>query len=460
MRLCSLHRAQSPRRRRLATRSRSTRHSVRRRSLSDRPGGARAGECVDRRRRRRAFGVSAAARLALAIEPRHREQRLRPGAAAVGDSGADRSGASLGLVARASGAVRRARCSRGSRSISVCGTPPSSGAEAALTQARAGEALTRLDVQSGGRRPRSSSVARGPARRRRGAGGRRSPRCAAAVGPDARRQPAAAGRRSVARRRRTRGGADPADPGAAGRWRSRRRRLTRVLGIDQRRVAIDAATLLAGSACRRRPAAGSAARIRWRRSGRPPSTRRAPQQEVLARTRSAARLSCSRACSRAAAARDPNGAFDGGARRPGARSRELGGRRAGRLSERVRLLEPARAQGGGRGIDARRSGALRRSVAHGHEPATDGGRDAAGRARDRRQHAGAARRRAAERERRRAPATTRASPASSKSPTRRTCSRRPKSRISSRASTCGGRCWPRPSRRATSAPFLALVRQP
>ena len=76
--------------------------------------------------------------------------------------------------ARASGAARPARCFRGSRLISGCGMPAWSSAEAALTQARAGETLTRLDVQN--------AVALRIPRRGRGAAGGQPPRRPTSIG--------------------------------------------------------------------------------------------------------------------------------------------------------------------------------------------------------------------------------------------------------------------------------------
>ena len=59
---------------------------------------------------------------------------------------------------------------------------------------------------------------------------------------------------------------------------------------------------------------------------------------------------------------NPNGQLDGGLSRPRPRPRQLGGRCAGGVSQRVRLQQPARAQGGGGGVDACGDGAVRRGA--------------------------------------------------------------------------------------------------
>jgi outer membrane protein TolC len=119
--------------------------SVRHRSLSDRARGARAGQCIDCRRQRRQIRVLAEARFTLAIQPRYGQQHLRPGTPTVGDPGDVWSGPRLGL--------RRQRLGEGAlfswepfdfglRHATVAS------AEAAVARSRAGEELTRLDVQT------------------------------------------------------------------------------------------------------------------------------------------------------------------------------------------------------------------------------------------------------------------------------------------------------------------------
>ena len=155
------------------------------------------------------------ARRALAVQSRDRQQHLRPGAAAVGDSRAVGPGPAVGVRARASGAAPRARCSRGSRSISALRDATIAGAQATVTRARAGEALTQLDVQAavGERIPRRSLPPSASDGRR--PGGRGPPDRPGARGAHARRQSAAAGRRSLARGCRARRRADAADSGAS-----------------------------------------------------------------------------------------------------------------------------------------------------------------------------------------------------------------------------------------------------
>ena len=98
--------------------------AVRRRSLSKRPRGARAGRGVGCRRLDREVGIPAATRYHLAVEPRHGQQRLRSIAAAVGDSRDVRSGPGLGVRRQRLGerhrhavlvAAVRFRCSRRDR---------------------------------------------------------------------------------------------------------------------------------------------------------------------------------------------------------------------------------------------------------------------------------------------------------------------------------------------------------
>ena len=97
---------------------------LRRRSLSKRPRGARAGRGVGCRRLDREVGIPAATRYHLAVEPRHGQQRLRSIAAAVGDSLDVRSGPDLGVRRQRLGerhrhavfvAAVRFRCSRRDR---------------------------------------------------------------------------------------------------------------------------------------------------------------------------------------------------------------------------------------------------------------------------------------------------------------------------------------------------------
>ena len=98
---------------------------VRAGSLSNRPRGARTDQRLDRECQRRAIGIPAAAGFAVAVEPRHRQQHLWPGPAAIGHSRDVRPGAARPHRAAASGEAPSARCSRGSRSISACGGPRS-----------------------------------------------------------------------------------------------------------------------------------------------------------------------------------------------------------------------------------------------------------------------------------------------------------------------------------------------
>ena len=175
----------------------------------------------------------------------------------------------------------------------------------------------------------------------------------ARVGAHARRQPAATRRRCVAQRRRTRRRADAPHSGAAdadagaddagARARRDDRRPCTIDGDDaarrdcrrrtSRRAAVDAHPL-----AQVHQAAVDAARA---------------QEDVLART-DLPRVYLAVERVRARQRRESERQLDGGVGRPRSRPRELGGRRAGRVSERVRLLEPARAQGGGGGVDARR----------------------------------------------------------------------------------------------------------
>ena len=143
--------------------------SVRRRSLSDRPSGAGAGERVDGRRQRRASRLSAAARFVLAVEPRDGQQHLRPGPAAVGHSRRCPDRCCRRRPARASGAAPPARCSRGNRSTSACASATVAGAEAAVdarARRRSADASRRAER---GRRGVPERVWRpsAPSRRRR-----------------------------------------------------------------------------------------------------------------------------------------------------------------------------------------------------------------------------------------------------------------------------------------------------
>ena len=104
---------------------------------------------------------------------------------------------------------------------------------------------------------------------------------------------------------------------------------------------------------------------------------------------------------------------------------------------------------GGRGDDARRDGAVRRSAADRHQPAGDRGGDGRGRPRDLREYSDTTGRRAARARRRRARATRPASRASLKSPTRRACSRRGEEEVPR------GGVGARGARRAGSAGGLA-----
>ena len=84
---------------------------------------------------------------------------------------------------------------------------------------------------------------------------------------------------------------------------------------------------------------------------------------------------------------NPNGQLDGGLERPWTRSRQLGGRHPDRVSECVRFHQSARPEGCGGSLDPVGDGTVGRGRLDRHEPTADGGRDGAGCACDRRKHA-------------------------------------------------------------------------
>ena len=265
----------------------------------------------------------------MAVEPRHRQQHLRSGPAAVGDSRDVRSRPAVGIGGSVWGSATGALFSWepfdfGLRQAAVAG------AEAAVARARAGEALTRLDVQTAVGAAFLTIVGRSAS----GGGAasrRRPPRSPVAGRPHARRQSAAARCGSLAERRRTRRRADAPDSGAAGRdagadfARARAGRHERS-GRDRRD---DAAGSTSGRRCERRrhddasARAGPSGRHRRRpRAGRGavadgPPARLLPIERVRARQRRERQRH---------AGRQRLG--------PRSRPRELGGRRPGRLSQR------------------------------------------------------------------------------------------------------------------------------
>ncbi len=230
------------------------------------------------------------------------------------------------------------------------------GAQAALS-ARQGR--RDADAARRGRRGRRRVLGRrrGRAPGDRRARGSRPPRGARPDGPRARRQSAAARRRPVARRRRARRRRDAPHPGAGGggdraghagagarrcgpeACRSRRRicwagcRQTR-----RRRRRRGRASARRGASGRRGRGAGAGGGARADRSAAP---LRAVEPVRARQRRESERI----------ARRRP--------RRARAGSRELGRRRAGRVSESLRLQQPARAQGGG---GRHRAGARRRAT--------------------------------------------------------------------------------------------------
>ena len=85
------------------------------------------------------------------------------------------------------------------------------------------------------------------------------------------------------------------------------------------------------------------------------------QEEILARTDLPRVYLQSSVFARGSGA-NPDGQLDGGALGPRSRPRQLGGGRAGRVSERVRLHQPSRAQGCRGGVSPRGDGVVRRSA--------------------------------------------------------------------------------------------------
>ncbi len=114
---------------------------------SRRAGLARARVGVDGRCRRGPKLVSASAGRAVADQSRHGQQRDRAAAPAVGRAVDLRVRRFPPRRGRACGAAPSGRCFHGSRSTSASATRRSEEAEAAVARARAGEILTRLDVQ-------------------------------------------------------------------------------------------------------------------------------------------------------------------------------------------------------------------------------------------------------------------------------------------------------------------------
>ena len=172
--------------------------------------------------------------------------------------------------------------------------------------------------------------------------------------------------------------------------------LARVLGVTTGPVAIDATTLAGSTAGRRRER-------RRRRPTHPlAQVRQAAidvaraQEEVLSRTDLPRVYVQSSVFARGSGA---NAERPARRRRLGPRSRprQLGGRRPGGVSQRVRLHQPPRPQGRRRGVSACRDRAVRRGAPDRHEPAAGRRGHGAGGPGDRRQHARATRGGAAER---------------------------------------------------------------
>ena len=288
--------------------------AVRRRSLSDRASGARAGQRLD--------GQASASRKSAylprldslwQIEPRHRQQHLRPGAAAVRHPRDLGPGAAVGVRRQRLGQRRRRAVLVGAvrfRPSQRHGAP----APKRRSPARARpKKLTRLDVQNA---VGAAFLAVVGAQRAvaAAAGRRRAPRRPRARGAHARRQPVAA---RAPRRRAPTPSAPPRRRALiqARQARDARRRstLARVLGITTGPVAVDATTLLDDVRRRRRPPARRRRSIRWRRSDQAAVDLARAQRRRAGADRSAAAVSCSPASSRAAAARTRTAPFDGGA---------------------------------------------------------------------------------------------------------------------------------------------------
>ena len=125
--------------------------------------------------------------------------------------------------------------------------------------------------------------------------------------------------------------------------------LARVLGVTSWPVAIDATTLVDRLPADARAAAPATHPLT--RSARPPSTSRARKKTAVADGLAACLLSVE--CVRARQRRESERPARRRLSRAWSRPRQLGGRRAGRLSQRLRLHEPARAEGRRGGISTR-----------------------------------------------------------------------------------------------------------
>ena len=275
------------------------------------------------------------------IESRHRQQHLRPVAAAVGHPGDLRAPRCRPPPAAASGAAPPARCSHGSRSTSAFAARRCASAEAAVVRARADEALTRLDVQSAVGAAFLAVVAARTGRRRRTRPTWSAATCSRArlhTLADNQLRPGAEASRADAER-------------AAAQTRAIQARqalvlaqttLARVLGRDdgpghgRRGVSL----LAALPAAARRADAASTHPLAQARQAAVDVAR--AQEDVLARTDPAAPLPAIERL-RARQRRECRRLARWGRRRPGARPRELGGGRPGGLSQSVRSREPARA---------------------------------------------------------------------------------------------------------------------
>ncbi len=121
---------------------------VRARPLSRGHRGARTDQRVLCKCQRGQVGVLSADRLLVAIEPRHGEQHLWTTPAAISHSVDVRSGVAWRRRMAAYGEAQSAPCFRGRLSTSVSGRRRSPPPKRLCTRARAGEALTRLDVQA------------------------------------------------------------------------------------------------------------------------------------------------------------------------------------------------------------------------------------------------------------------------------------------------------------------------
>ena len=173
-------------------------------------------------------------------------------------------------------------------------------------------------------------------------------------GPYPRGQPVAAGGRGVADRRGTCRRAHATHPGPAGRHTGADYAGARARRNDGRRHhRSDDAGRSTSRPMRPRPLRR---RIRSRWSVRRPSTSRA-HRKTCCRGRIGHACIFSRVYSRVAAARTRTASSMAASRRPRSRPRQLGGRRAGGVSQRLRLLEPARSKGRGGRNGARRDGA-------------------------------------------------------------------------------------------------------